>query len=321
MTNLFNNFIFLNSYSSAFSQQTMLFFSTISRNTSSNFTFDINPNNYSKKGFPSTQIYLNADKDKLEILMDNKRKTGIYLWTHNESGNTYVGSAIDLSKRLSVYYSMPTLINKKNYIYKALLFHGYSSFTLMILEYINISNLDKNKIKDLILEREQYYIDTLNPEYNILKVAGNSLGYKHLEESLIKMSGSNNPMFGKTGENNPFFGKTHSIEALEKMRKPKSNLHKIKLAKINIGRTHLKETLLKMSEAKKGENHPNYGKVAYNAKNIYIYSLDNKLIKECSSISEAARWLNTYPIKVNKYISTNDIFDNKYIIRDNIYKE
>jgi group I intron endonuclease len=40
----------------------------------------------------------------------------------------------------------------------------------------------------VLIEREQYYIDTLNPEYNILKVAGSLFGYKHTIESLQKMS-------------------------------------------------------------------------------------------------------------------------------------
>jgi hypothetical protein len=29
------------------------------------------------------------------------------------------------------------------------------------------------------LKREQYYLDTLNPEYNILKTAGSLKGFKH----------------------------------------------------------------------------------------------------------------------------------------------
>jgi group I intron endonuclease len=43
-------------------------------------------------------------------------------------------------------------------------------------------------VSDGLIEREQYYIDTLNPEYNILKVAGSLFGYKHTIESIQKMS-------------------------------------------------------------------------------------------------------------------------------------
>jgi len=34
-------------------------------------------------------------------------------------------------------------------------------------------------LRTALIEREQYYIDLLNPEYNILKIAGSRLGVKH----------------------------------------------------------------------------------------------------------------------------------------------
>lgn len=39
-----------------------------------------------------------------------------------------------------------------------------------------------------MLAREQHYIDTLKPEYNLLQVAGSSLGYKHTEETIVKLT-------------------------------------------------------------------------------------------------------------------------------------
>lgn len=63
-------------------------------------------------------------------------------------------------------------------IYSALLKYGYSNFNLDILEYCEPS---------ILIQREQYYIDLLKPEYNILKVAGNRLGSKHSEATKAKM--------------------------------------------------------------------------------------------------------------------------------------
>jgi hypothetical protein len=37
------------------------------------------------------------------------------------------------------------------------------------------------------LEREQYYLDKLKPQYNMVEKAGSILGYKHTEETLQKM--------------------------------------------------------------------------------------------------------------------------------------
>jgi hypothetical protein len=200
MLNLYNNFFNLNF--SSFSQHTKLFFSTTYKNTYSNLTPDLSNN--SIIGFPSNQFYENTDTDKLDIFQDNKGKAGIYIWSNKKSGKFYVGSSIDLSIRFSSYYSLPYLIRRKSsYICNALLKDGYSNFSLTILEYIDISNLSKDQAKNLILEREQYYFNILKPPYNILAKAGSSLGYKHSEESISRMSDTNNPMFGKTGNSHP----------------------------------------------------------------------------------------------------------------------
>lgn len=60
---------------------------------------------------------------------------------------------------------------------RALLKHGYYNFSLEILEYCS---------PDSLLKREQYYLDNLKPEYNIVEKAGSTLGYRHTSESLKK---------------------------------------------------------------------------------------------------------------------------------------
>jgi group I intron endonuclease len=37
--------------------------------------------------------------------------------------------------------------------------------------------------KDKLIEREQYWIDTLKPEFNICKIAGFTLGVKYSEKA------------------------------------------------------------------------------------------------------------------------------------------
>ena len=53
-------------------------------------------------------------------------------------------------------------------INRALLKYGYSNFTLEIIEYCEPSD---------VIDREQFYLDLLQPEYNILSKAGSSLGF------------------------------------------------------------------------------------------------------------------------------------------------
>lgn len=51
------------------------------------------------------------------------------------------------------------------------------------------------------MAREQYYLDLLKPEYNILTKAGSSLGFKHSEDTLAK-----------------FRARRHTKETLEKFK-------------------------------------------------------------------------------------------------------
>jgi group I intron endonuclease len=62
-------------------------------------------------------------------------------------------------------------------IYEAILKYGYENFKLEILEYCD---------KNILLVKEQYYMDLLKPEYNILNKTGSNLGYKHKTETLEK---------------------------------------------------------------------------------------------------------------------------------------
>lgn len=101
--------------------------------------------------FVPIRIYSNLETEKIQILMDNKNKQGIYQWAYKESGKKYVGSSSNLFKRLYFYFLIGFIIrNSKSYIYSALLLHGYSLFSVTILNYVNISNLSKDKAKILI---------------------------------------------------------------------------------------------------------------------------------------------------------------------------
>lgn len=76
------------------------------------------------------------------------------------------------------YYSLLSLAKSNRPIDRALLKYGFSNFRLEILEYSSPED---------VLEREQYYLDHTKPHYNIAKIAGSTLGYKHSQESLEKM--------------------------------------------------------------------------------------------------------------------------------------
>lgn len=108
--------------------------------------------------------------DKNTIYSKNNR-SGVYGWTNKISGASYIGSSTNFTRRLPDYFSPKFLekevIKNQSIIYRALLKHGYSKFTLEIIE----SNESAG-----IIKREQYYLDLFKPEYNICLIAGSSLG-------------------------------------------------------------------------------------------------------------------------------------------------
>lgn len=123
------------------------------------------------------KYYENALLSKNVIFTENKNKSGIYRWVNKLNNNTYVGSGLDLSKRVGDYYNKSELLRNSRPIHAALLKYGYENFSLEILEYC--------RADDLIV-REQYYLDLLCPEYNILKNAYSLLGFKHSPEDIAK---------------------------------------------------------------------------------------------------------------------------------------
>lgn len=163
------------------------------------------------------KLYENADTQKLQILKENRGKSGVYRWKNKINQNSYIGSSVNLSVRLKAYYLKNQLINNM-LINKALIKYGHSNFSLEILEYCDPA---------IAVSREQYYLDLIKPEYNILKIAGSLIGFKHSEEAKNLMASLRK-------------GKVHSNET------------KAKIGAASLGRKHSQETLDKISTANKG---------------------------------------------------------------------
>lgn len=136
-----------------------------------------NNNNLKPVSITPVKCYNDALLNKDTILLENKNKSGIYRWINKLNNNTYVGSGLNLSKRIGEYYSQSELQRNPRPIHAALLKHKYENFKLEILEYCRA---------DELITREQYYLDLLEPEYNILKHAYSLLGFKHSDENIAK---------------------------------------------------------------------------------------------------------------------------------------
>lgn len=149
-----------------------------------------------------------------QIYTDNKDKSGIYRWTNNLNGKTYVGSGVNLAKRLRSYFNVKELNRKSSPIQDALLKYGHSSFTLEIMEYTT---------REKVIHREQYYINLLVPEYNVLNNAYSLLGFKHSQETLDKLKSKVISAEHKSLLSSVHRGKTVSSETREKLSIATSN--------------------------------------------------------------------------------------------------
>lgn len=168
------------------------------------------------------KVYDNFKESRINILKQQRDKSGVYCLINKVNGHAYVGSSMNLASRMRNYLNKAFLKSKQNAnmpITKALLKYDHSNFSLLILEYVELVNLTA---------RETFYIIHMIPYYNVLKEGYSSLGYKHTEETkkLLSELAKDRTHSDKTkgliaraviGENNPFYNKSHSLESKIRM--------------------------------------------------------------------------------------------------------
>jgi hypothetical protein len=116
-----------------------------------------------KAGFPAFYPSLDAYKDI--ILNENAGKAAIYMITNKVTKLKFIGKSSNLQARLVNFFSATPefLENNKgsSLIYRNLLRFGFNNFSLTILEYCSLDDLQA---------RKQFYIDIFKPRLNIRKV-------------------------------------------------------------------------------------------------------------------------------------------------------
>jgi len=232
--------------------------------------------------------YSNADISKKEIIRNNRNKSGVYKWKNNINGREYVGSSTNLVSRFYSYFSLKHLEQQqsRSLICKALLKYGHSAFTLEILEYCKPGEN---------IAREQYYINLLKPEYNILAIAGSSYGHKLSYETKAKMrqarAGITLSQETKDRIAEALLGRKHSAESLAKMKNRK--LSDVHLAKL---RYHLAK--LNSTQGTK----------------VKVIDTVTNEITRWDSISKAAVWLKGSNATIWRYYNAGKLYKNRYAI-------
>jgi len=164
--------------------------------------------------------------------------SGIYKIVNKVNDKLYVGSAINIKKRWRLHKFHLNKVNHENhYLQNAWNKYKEENFQFVIIEEI------KYPTKEILLEREQFYLDSTlcyerNNGYNICRFAGNMLGFKHNDITKQKISDSHK------GEKHHLYGKERSEEVKQKLR--------VKA----LGRRHTLETKNKIEIATRGESNP-----------------------------------------------------------------
>lgn len=209
----------------------------------------------------------NAEIQKI-TLEELKGKSGIYGFICKTTNKLYIGSSIKLSSRFYEHIKgSRSNIKLQNAINK----YKLQDFIFIIFEYCEHEDL---------ISQEQFYIDVLKPEYNILRVAGSSLGYKHTKEILTKMSVAHQ-------------GKTHSAESK---------------AKISYAMSGDKHPMF----GRAGVRNPA-------SKNIYVYTFDPDikvtiLYKSFNTCIEAASYFSCSTRTLSRYLDKNRLYKKQWIL-------
>ncbi len=253
-------------------------FTKKSRNFSSNERKALNP----------VKVYkdLHTLETQLLIKNENNNKSGIYCIYNTINHKFYIGSAI--TNRIYTRFRNHCFHNNigSNLLKRAINKYGLNNFTFQILEYFPGIILKENLKKSYIdlLNLETFYIQLLNPEYNILSFGTSSLGFKHAQVTK------------------------------NKMKINYSHLRRCLIAKVNKGLNLSESTKNKLKEAalKRYQLQPslrnNLAKLF--SKPVNLIDSTGKLVKEFTGIREMAKNFNCCHKTINKHIKNKTLFRN-----------
>ena len=239
------------------------------------------------------------------------------MWTNKLNGKNYVGSSVDLRRRLLEYYNVNRLLNEGTMpINVALLKYGYTNFSLTILEICD---------NDLLMSREKHFFEVYSPEYNILKIPGSpsrGSGWKHSEAAIENMRIAASKTFKSQG----FLTKLSKgqpsgieVEVTDLVTNNTSTYHAIRAAAraLDIDKRYIEHYIyLKQNKPVLGRYtfklNSDYAstnliheKVQKTSKKVEVTNVDTKEVTIYSSISAAARALGFSQASLSLYLKEN----------------
>jgi group I intron endonuclease len=126
------------------------------------------------------RIYFIPASEKSLISLENRDQVGVYALISKVTQKFYIGSSVYLGCRILDYMQPAYLTRRANSpVTRAIIKYGLNNFCFIVIETC--------ELKD-VLKREQYWLDFLQPEYNLSPTAGSTLGVALSEETKAKLS-------------------------------------------------------------------------------------------------------------------------------------
>lgn len=162
--------------------------------------------------------------------------SAIYCLKNTIDDKCYIGSAKKLNYRLWNHrHKLTKGIHANKYLQNFVNKYGIDSIYFEVLE----------KVENNIIEREQFWIDTLKPTFNFLPIAGSSAGIALSKEHKSKISK------GRKGILHTEETKQRISESMKGV--PKSKEHSAKVGLKHKGKIISEEQKIKISQANKGK--------------------------------------------------------------------
>jgi len=251
----------------------------------------------------------------------------------------YVGSTIKLAKRLSSHRY--NIINwekcKKRgcpIFYESVRKQGWSNFKFAVLEYVNLSDdLDTKQKRKILLIKEQYYLDSINPSLNTCKMADSPLGIKR------SVAFSKNLSKSRRGFKHKSFVGLDTLSKVNAMPKVITNETRLLISsrcqgiKVKIfdkSNNFIKEFPTMTSAAlyqgvhrktismiyKRGKSFDDYiYEFEVKDTRVWVYDSNNKLLKILDNIKKTSIWGNLSEYSVSYYLKLGKLYRNEFYFK------
>lgn len=216
--------------------------------------------------------------------------TGIYCIINTINNKKYIGSSINIGRRLNTHKrQLINKIHKNPLLQNSVNKYGLENFYINLLEICN---------KDILREREQYYIDFFNSEYNLVK-------------EVLEHFSIGKPIHMYSLEGKYIKSYDYIIDACKE-----NNIHQSTICR------YLKGTYKKgggyLWSLVKEDSIPPYKKEKRQLKSLYQKVILENIItnetKEFESLKQCAQYLDLFPSEISKAIKTKRLFNKTFLI-------